>query len=356
MEILFFAALGQFLTLALLLLRRRSEPGVRYLIAFLLVYAAGLFVSYLYATQRIFRYPDFARLGFPLLALMGPLLFLLLLDITREQGLPVWGRSLIFFIPVAELVYLIPFFVSSHEVKIRYLAEDLQQLHFDCLVLLYASLLHNLGLFLWGWLRLLRRLPPGTATFLQVGAYSVPLVSLLLALISALDRNFLNSGLFSGFIAAAALVFGYLVLFRLVDPARVRASIAEGEKYQKSALAARELARLGAKIEAAYNNQNIHQEPDFSLAKLAQALGEPASSLSQVFTRHFNKSFYEYTTGRRLEKFEQLLLANPEETLLSLAFQAGFGSKATFNAAFKQKHGMAPSAYLRQRGIVERDG
>lgn len=149
--------------------------------------------------------------------------------------------------------------------------------------------------------------------------------------------------------AVVALVFSYLILFRLVDPAHMRASITEGEKYQKSALADNELARLGAKIEAAYNDQNIHHELNFSLARLALALGEPARSLSQVFTRHFNESFYEYTTRRRLEKFEQLLMQNPDETILSLAYQAGFGSKGTFNAAFKNKHRMSPSAYIKRQ-------
>lgn len=349
MDILFLFAVGQFLTIAVLMLRRRKEPGVVHLIALLLVYAATVLVGYLYSSQLIFRYPAFARLGFPLMALLGPLVFLLMADLTRERPLGLLSRIALFIAPVAELVYLLPFFTSPNEVKIRYLTEDMQQLHFDCLVLLYTSLVHNLILFLWGWLRLVRRLPPGTATFLKVGAYSVPLLSLLVAVISAFDSNLLNSGLFTGFMAVVALVFSYLILFRLVDPAHMRASITEGEKYQKSALADNELARLGAKIEAAYNDQNIHHELDFSLARLALALGEPAQSLSQVFTRHFNESFYEYTTRRRLEKFEQLLMQNPDETILSLAYQAGFGSKGTFNAAFKNKHRMSPSAYIKRQ-------
>ncbi|AFM12305.1 AraC family transcriptional regulator [Turneriella parva] len=348
MEILFLFAVGQFLTIAVLLLRRRFEPGVVHLIALLVVYAATVLVGFLYSSQLIFRYPAFARLGFPLMALLGPLVFLLMADLTRERALGLLSRIFLFIVPAAELAYLVPFFLSPNEVKIRYLTEDLQQLHLDCLVLLYTSLAYNLGLFLWGWTRLLRRLPEGTAMFLRLGAYSVPALSLLVALISAFDRNLLNSGLFSGFMALVALIFSYLVLFRLVDPARVRASIAEGEKYQKSALGDDALARLGAKIEAAYDDQNIHQELDFSLARLAQALGEPAQSLSQVFTRHFNASFYEYTTRKRLQKFEQLLVKNPDETILSLAYQAGFGSKATFNAAFKNKHGISPSAYLKR--------
>ncbi len=52
---------------------------------------------------------------------------------------------------------------------------------------------------------------------------------------------------------------------------------------------------------------------------------------------------------RRLEQFERLLSENSEQTILTLAFQAGFASKATFNAAFKNKHGVSPSVYAKQR-------
>ncbi len=148
MDILFLFAVGQFLTIAVLMLRRRKEPGVVHLIALLLVYAATVLVGYLYSSQLIFRYPAFARLGFPLMALLGPLVFLLMADLTRERPLGLLSRIALFIAPVAELVYLLPFFTSPNEVKIRYLTEDMQQLHFDCLVLLYTSLVHNLILFL----------------------------------------------------------------------------------------------------------------------------------------------------------------------------------------------------------------
>ena len=44
------------------------------------------------------------------------------------------------------------------------------------------------------------------------------------------------------------------------------------------------------------------------------------------------------------------LEAGSEATLLDLALEAGFASKATFNRAFVQRYGMSPSAYRARLG------
>jgi len=46
------------------------------------------------------------------------------------------------------------------------------------------------------------------------------------------------------------------------------------------------------------------------------------------------------------------LLADPRYdhfTLLALAFEAGFSSKTTFNTYFKEKTGLTPSVYRKQK-------
>ena len=58
-------------------------------------------------------------------------------------------------------------------------------------------------------------------------------------------------------------------------------------------------------------------------------------------------SFYDYVNGLRVEAVKATL-ARPQSngrSVLDIALECGFGSKSTFNAAFRKATGMAPSAY-----------
>lgn len=345
MHILFIFAIAQFLFLAVLLLAKRRLPGIRFLALLLIDYAAGIFVGYLYATQAVFEYPIFARMGFPLIALMGPLIHLALRDVTEEESNFRWWHAWIFIVPVAEIIYLIPFFFQSTDLKIIYLTEDLKSLHFDCLVLLYASLFNNAATAGLAWWRLYRRGKAELGQTFKITHYLILLLTVLFLTLSLVDKNLLNSGIFAAFMALAALALSYFILFGLVDLQMLKSIATSSAKYEKSALGEPELAQIAAKIDSAYNRDQVFLDFELSLGKLARHVGETNAALSQVFSRFYQKTFYEYTTAHRLSAFERLAREKINDTILSLAFEAGFSSKATFNAAFKKKHGVSPKSF-----------
>jgi AraC-like DNA-binding protein len=350
-QFLFLFVIGQFAFVSLLLLRKRRLPGIRFLVLLLANYAAGLFVGYLYGTQAIFEYPVFARMGFPLIAFTGPLIHLTLRDIT-EEGFRLHLRDLwIFIIPIAELIYLIPFFFSPTEVKIRYLQEDLRSLHLDCLLLLYAGLLNNAVTAALPWWRLYRDAKAGFGGLFRFAHLFVLALSLVFLFLSVFDKNLLNSGIFAMLMAVLALVLSYFILFGLVDLREIKMiATSAAAKYEKSALTADELTGIAEKIAQVFTEERLFIDHELSLGKLAAHLKESNAVLSQVFSRHFKKSFYEYVTEHRLAEFERLA-AREGESILSLAFRSGFSSKATFNAAFKKKHGIPPSQFTRSASV-----
>ncbi|MFA8436978.1 MAG: helix-turn-helix domain-containing protein, partial [Marinifilaceae bacterium] len=64
-------------------------------------------------------------------------------------------------------------------------------------------------------------------------------------------------------------------------------------------------------------------------------------------------NFNDYINQFRVEEFKRLL-QDPQfskETLLAVAFEAGFNSKTTFNTAFKKFTGMTPSEYRRSLNV-----
>jgi len=73
----------------------------------------------------------------------------------------------------------------------------------------------------------------------------------------------------------------------------------------------------------------------------------PAVNLSEVLNCHVEKNFYNYVNDFRIEYVKDEL-ANParkNESVLRIAYDAGFKSKTTFNTLFKKKTGSTPSAY-----------
>jgi AraC-like DNA-binding protein len=109
----------------------------------------------------------------------------------------------------------------------------------------------------------------------------------------------------------------------------------------------RERAELEAELARCMAGQKPWLDPDFSLQDLSDRLDRPRNQLSQVINGSFGMNFYDYVNGFRVKEVQRLL-ADPafaERKILSIALDAGFASKNTFNAVFKKSVGLTPSRY-----------
>lgn len=86
-------------------------------------------------------------------------------------------------------------------------------------------------------------------------------------------------------------------------------------------------------------------EPGLTLSDLAGRLGTNSSHLSRAFNEGLGRNFSEAINGLRAEMVAAALTAGASADLLTLAFDAGFSSKASFNRAFRQRFGTSPSAW-----------
>ena len=88
--------------------------------------------------------------------------------------------------------------------------------------------------------------------------------------------------------------------------------------------------------------------PELSLQELADKLEVKRHALSNAINQIHNKNFYEFINQYRVEEVK-LMLTNPKNKhlkFISLAYDAGFNSKATFNRIFKQTTTMTPSQFI----------
>ena len=119
------------------------------------------------------------------------------------------------------------------------------------------------------------------------------------------------------------------------------------EKYAKSGLSPEKAKGYLDDLIIIMEKENLYTDANLTLNQLADKIGVSAHYLSEVINTQQNKNFFDFINQYRVEKVKKDL-ADPAKNnlkILSLAFEAGFNSKASFNTIFKKLTGMTPSEY-----------
>lgn len=95
-----------------------------------------------------------------------------------------------------------------------------------------------------------------------------------------------------------------------------------------------------------------YEDPELNLLGLAHILKTNPSLLSKVINQGFGKNFNDFVNHYRVVSLQQKLREGQQkhQTLLSLAYECGFNSKATFNRAFQKHTGVSPREWLKGMG------
>ena len=91
-------------------------------------------------------------------------------------------------------------------------------------------------------------------------------------------------------------------------------------------------------------------DPDLKINDLAKLIDTPTHLLSEYINKKLNLNFFEFINQYRVYEFKQRV-NNPQYekyTLLAIALDVGFNSKASFNRIFKQQTKLTPSQYKNQ--------
>ena len=90
-------------------------------------------------------------------------------------------------------------------------------------------------------------------------------------------------------------------------------------------------------------------DPELNLIDLAKRANMSRSQLSETINLGFNKNFNDFVNMYRIEAFKKMIAAEKHEqlSLLGIAFECGFNSKATFNRVFKKLTQSSPTEFLK---------
>ncbi|NQZ43804.1 MAG: helix-turn-helix transcriptional regulator [Flavobacteriaceae bacterium] len=103
------------------------------------------------------------------------------------------------------------------------------------------------------------------------------------------------------------------------------------------------------KLEHLMQVEALYTQQELRASDLAEALEMPSNQLSLLLQETYGMTFTEYMNGYRVEKVKELLKSDVLKTynLAAVYEQAGFRSKSSFNAVFKNVTGQTPTAYLK---------
>lgn len=181
---------------------------------------------------------------------------------------------------------------------------------------------------------------------LSIATAAVIVVALLAALPldgwpPAMGWRLLNAGGLLAFAGAAAVTtIGWRDPALLAPPAKAPPQGPPRIDHDDSALLAR--------LEAEMNWERLHRQEGLTITAVAARLGVPEYRLRRAINQGLGaRNFNAYLNGFRLAEARQALSdpAQRRVPILTIALDAGFGSLAPFNRAFRESESCTPSEY-----------
>ncbi len=118
------------------------------------------------------------------------------------------------------------------------------------------------------------------------------------------------------------------------------------EELMEATAAERDWAEEGERLRAKVIENGWHLESSLSLQTLSRRFGMNQAYVSRALNQGLDMSFSHFVNGLRIAHAKPMVLRE-EVNLLDVALSSGFGSKASFNRAFKLHVGVSPSEYRR---------
>ncbi|SKD00906.1 Helix-turn-helix domain-containing protein [Chitinophaga ginsengisegetis] len=128
------------------------------------------------------------------------------------------------------------------------------------------------------------------------------------------------------------------------------------QQPRKSLLPEEQQAAIACQLKQWMYEKTVYKDPELTLDKLAAAMEISRHHLSETLNQYIGQSFYQFINEYRIREVIKLIDEHRQRkdtpNILSLAFEAGFHSKSSFNQYFKKVTGNTPSAYMKSKNMM----
>ncbi len=337
---------------------------------FTVAYSISISGAVIYKTGLFYYMPHLLLITEPFRVCIGPLLYLYVLALTRNSF--EWKHTyLLHFIPFAlTIVFLTPIYVMGTEDKIHFFLIHIDshsvvymnfvrisiflivlQVYFYILVILKIIRCHekkikqafsDIDMINLSWIRFFIR-----AFFIACTAvFCIVIISQIFGL-----RNEVR------FVPAIVALAFYGIAYRVLRQPPIiigAASDPIGRKneggYIKPPLPDDENKMYLKKLYHIMEEEKPHLNPEITIHQLSEKMKTPVYIVSRLINETIGLNFYQFINGYRVEEVKKRMYGDTGKlhTILEIALDAGFNSKATFNAVFKQTTGITPSQFRKK--------
>ncbi len=119
-------------------------------------------------------------------------------------------------------------------------------------------------------------------------------------------------------------------------------------RYTRSRLNGIDEDEVSNKLKFLMEHEKLFTDEELSLKQLSDELGITPHQLSQYLNEKMNSNFNRYINQYRIEEAKQMLISEPERSILSISYGVGFNSKSSFYRAFYQSTNKAPHVYRKE--------
>lgn len=156
-------------------------------------------------------------------------------------------------------------------------------------------------------------------------------------------------GYISYIVGALSFSFIFYVLVALIYFRRNQSGVFDKSlKYANKKIDLDDIEAITKGLKVLMEQEKIYIQPDLKLSDLASRIKVSTHTLSQFLNEHLGKSFPSYVNEFRIEEAKNLIQSDHRIKLEAVAYDSGFNSKSTFNAAFKKVTGLTPSKFKEQ--------
>lgn len=325
---------------------------------FLLCWAYMEWYSFLLSSGAIFSYPHFYYTANPVIFLWGPLLYLFVDALLNDHFEMHWRKWLHFVPSLLVLFSLLPLLFSltgSAKVELIHATIDTRRNNIHEIISeigMYHIILYLLATFIVH----LYPSRPARANYKVLFIAVVLMVSAMTLQLNAF-RDPEAFGFMAAPLAGALLIF--LIFLSTSSNAKTVDDVSEilrKQRYQRSTrLQLVNQDEVAEKLQRIMVEQEPYLNANLRITELARKLSLNGPQLSELINCRFDSNFNSYINGFRVEKAKQLLIDKPQLDITNIAYDSGFNSISSFNAAFKKNTNITPGRYRKKRLEMPQD-
>ncbi|MCP4415623.1 MAG: AraC family transcriptional regulator [Chloroflexi bacterium] len=366
-------AQGVLLALALLNKRDGDHSANRFIALSLLIQSVILVDELLLNADVEGRYLHLEGVIWPTVFMLGPLFWWYTRSLLGERANFARGQLIHLLPAFLSAIFLLPFYMLNTDEKRTFLDTIL---YTDTIVgdwretvfwIFFLSMVWHTGIYAVMVLRRIyqhRRSLPDNFSFEEnislrwlngvVVTYLIIWILFFFSLTGTTDHIlYLSDTLLYLSMVANIFVTGFFAvrqpaIFAKLPPSAAMPTEPEPSKYLSSSLSAGQSKYLLQQLLDLMESAKPYREGKLTLLQLAALLDISPNHLSQVINEQLARSFHNFVNAYRVKEAQQLLLDEPDRTVLDIALDAGFNSKSAFYKVFKQQCNMTPLQFQRE--------